>query len=406
MSAVRAVLACPERISVTYQPILDVSNHRTAGWEILARFADGGPVGPDRWFATAYAQDLGIDLEAAVLREAMSGYRLRSPGTFMTMNVTPAALGDPLIEALIADQAPLNGLVIELTEHLVPPVAGRWQQACARLRALGALVAIDDVGTGYAEISQILELRPQIIKVDRGVIAAIENDPARQALLRFLGDFGDQLDAWLLAEGVETAAQLRIMEELGVPLAQGWLVGAPARTPRPCAAQLTGRNPLPSARPTNGTWPTNGSRLTNGTRSRHTQLAARVEDVMRPARVATAWQVPYTGEFPAMRSDDVEPGSPDGGEQQPVVVLDAAGMPTVVLAPAQPARPQGWSPVSLRVPPHLSLQEAARRAMARPEGFRFDPLVCVDPTGVVLGVITLQDLLLALADPCATDHRQ
>jgi EAL domain-containing protein (putative c-di-GMP-specific phosphodiesterase class I) len=149
--------------------------------------------------STGYAADLGIELEAAVLRRAMAAFRLRSPGTFMTVNVTPSALGVPMIEALIADYTPLNGLIIELTEQLVPPVAGAWQEACARLRRLGALLAIDDLGTGFAEISQILDVRPQIIKVNRGVIAAIDNDPARRALLRFLGDFGDQLNSWVLA---------------------------------------------------------------------------------------------------------------------------------------------------------------------------------------------------------------
>jgi hypothetical protein len=308
----------------------------------------------------------------------------------MTVNVTPTALGVPAIEALIAHQAPLNGLVIELTEHLVPPAAGRWQQACARLRELDAQLAIDDVGTGYAEISQILELRPPIIKVDRGVIAAIEIDPARQALLRFLGDFGDQLDAWLLAEGVESAAQLRILEDLGVPLAQGWLTGVPARTPRPCTTQLTGVDPPASA------WPTHGKR------SRHTRIAARVEDVMRPARVATAWQVPYA-ENPQAPANPASSAFTDSASQ-PVVVLDAAGMPTGVLDVVATTRAPGWSPVSLRVPLHLPLQEAALRAMARPEGYRFDPLICVDPTGVVVGVVTMQDLLLALVQPGATDH--
>jgi EAL domain-containing protein (putative c-di-GMP-specific phosphodiesterase class I) len=389
VSAVRGVLTCPERVSVTFQPIFDISHQRTAGWEILARVEGGSPAGPDRWFAAAYSADLGIQLEAVVLRQAMAAYRLRSPGTFMAVNVTPAALGVPMIEELIAGQAPLHGLVIELTEHLVPPVGGCWQAACARLRALGALVAIDDVGTGYAEISQILELRPQIIKVDRGVITSIENDPARQALLRFLGDFGDQLDAWVLAEGVETPAQLQILKDLGVPLAQGWLIGAPAPTPRPCSDHLTGRDPLPAA------WPA------KGTRSRHVRVAMRVEDVMRPARVATAWQVPGVAEDRASPETVTASGSTAAGEPRPVVALDAAGMPTMVMAPVQPARPQGWSPVSLRVPVHLSLPEAARRAMARPEGFRFDPLICVDATGIVLGVVAMHDLMLALAAPGA-----
>jgi EAL domain-containing protein (putative c-di-GMP-specific phosphodiesterase class I) len=243
LERIRAVLADPERITMGFQPILDVRSARTAGWEVLARFDGVSSPPPDVWFAEAYGHGLGVDLEAATLRRSLSTLRMRAPGTFISLNVSPAALGVPDIEALIAGSAPLNGLVVELTEHRAPPQTGPWTQACERLRALGATIAIDDIGKGWAEMLQILDLHPQIIKVDKDVVRGVAEDAARQALLRFLGLFAEQINAWVLAEGVETWAELRVLAELGVPLVQGWLTGTPDPVPRPCRPDVTVRPP-------------------------------------------------------------------------------------------------------------------------------------------------------------------
>ena len=236
---IEAVLARPDQISMEFQPILDVRAARTAGWEVLARFDGRATPSPDRWFAAAYRAGLGTALEAVTVRRALSALRMRTAGTFMSVNVSAAALDDPAVVEAIAGSAPLTGLVVELTEHTVPPTPGPWTAACHRLRDLGAVVAIDDLGTGYAEILQILQIEPQIIKIDKVLVAALQDDPARRAMLRFLGLFADEVDAWLLAEGVETTAQLQALQALGVPLAQGWLVGLPDPVPQPCRAEVT-----------------------------------------------------------------------------------------------------------------------------------------------------------------------
>jgi EAL domain-containing protein (putative c-di-GMP-specific phosphodiesterase class I) len=357
-TAIRAALADPDSVTINFQPILDVQGNRTAGWEVLARFTRGPHVPTDRWFASAYEHGLGIPLEAYVLTRVLPACRLRSPGTFMTLNITPDALGDPAIEKLLISQAPLHGLVIELTEQLTPRTRPRcWQSACERLRHHGAMIAIDDLGTGYAELAEILALRPDVIKLDRSVVATVDRDPAQQALVRFLGDFCGHLDAWVLAEGVERKGQLAVLHDLGVPLAQGWLTGRPASVPRPCPAQLT-----------RGT----------SSRSRRPGTAAALA---RP--VALAW-----GDHQS-RAD-------------PVVQLDDVGRPASVTVPRDDGGPGVPRPVSLLVSPDLTLVETARRAMARPEAGRFDPVVCIDETGHVIGVVAVQDLVLALADARAT----
>lgn len=352
-SAIRAVLADPESVSVTFQPILDVHGQRTAGWEILTRFTRGPQVPTNRWFTAAYQLGLGTPLEAYVLSRVLPAWRLRSPGTFMTVNVTPDALAEPAIERLLGGEAPLHGLVVELTEQEVPPRKRSWQQACERLRQHGAMLAIDDLGTGYAELAEILALRPDIIKLDRSVVATVDQDPAQQALIRFIGDFSDNLDAWVLAEGVERHGQLAALRDLGVPLAQGWLTGRPAPVPRPCPAQLT-----------------------RGT-----------SDVTRRPGTVAALARPVTL---ILEHEDGGPG--------PCVRLDDQGRPMSVTLAREADAPGRTTPAGLLLPPDLPLVETARRAMARPSAGRYDPMLCVDGAGRVIGVVAVQDLVLALAD--------
>jgi EAL domain-containing protein (putative c-di-GMP-specific phosphodiesterase class I) len=360
----------PCLVSVAFQPIFDVQSARTAGWEILCGFESAPQFTTDLWFAAAYGSGLGLDLEGLALQRALAGWAMRSPGTFMTVNVTPMALGSPRIEGIIAAQAPLYGLVIELTEQVVPVAGGSWQDACTRLRALGAKIAIDDIGTGHAELAQILTLRPDIIKLDRQVVATVDHDPGQQALVRFLGDFSDHLDAWLLAEGVERPGQLVTLRNLGVPLAQGWLTGRPAPEPCPC--------------PVDFTTPEDGLALgcAPGIASVPERPAAgTVAVATRPVRIAAVGAA--VG------------GGPDPDE--PVVRLDAHGRPVAVEVRCVPGTGPRSCPVSLVVNPDVPVAEAARRAMSRPAGQRFDPLVCLDRIGHVVGVVAVQDLVLALA---------
>ena len=98
----------------------------------------------------------------------------------------------------------------------------------ARLRNAGAMIALDDAGSGYSGLQQLLALRPEIVKLDRGLVTGVDTDEAKLALVRMLGEVAGQLDAWVLAEGVETEGEFAAFARLGVPLAQGWLFGRPA----------------------------------------------------------------------------------------------------------------------------------------------------------------------------------
>jgi hypothetical protein len=92
----------------------------------------------------------------------------------------------------------------------------------------GAFIALDDAGSGYSGLHQMATLRPHLIKLDRALVADIDRDDIKLALAELLGQFAGRLDAWLLAEGVETWGELDAFLRLGVPLGQGYLLGHPA----------------------------------------------------------------------------------------------------------------------------------------------------------------------------------
>ncbi len=362
--------ADPQTLQLVFQPIVDVSQGVLAGYETLARFraADGtpSPATPDRWFAAADAAGIGARVEALVVARCL---RLRPdlpPNCFLTVNVSPHLLTEPELADLLLDAGDLAPLILELTEHqdvadLRPLLA--VQDA---LRDRGALIALDDAGSGYSGLQQLTSLRPQLIKLDRALVADVDQDPVKLALAQLLGDFGARIDAWLLAEGVETWEEMEAFSRLGVPLAQGFLLGRPA----PPWATLD---------------PEIGARL----RRMHAQgsLQDAVASLVRRVELVPLDGAP-TGDGPGVR-------------------VDAHGHPVALLLPLRrhADRPgHRTAPVSLRVPASADVRAVAQRVVTRPEDTRFDPVVCVDGVGAVTGVIRVEDLLARLAQEHDTRH--
>ncbi len=138
---------------------------------------------------------------------------------------------------------PLAGrVVLELTEHRFVPNYEDLAQALTELRKAGVLIAVDDAGAGFASLQYILNLRPEIIKLEKALTRAIENDPARRALASSLLRFGADIGADIVAEGIETEAQLVTLRALGVRYGQCHLLGWPA--PLSLSPRSTTRRPV------------------------------------------------------------------------------------------------------------------------------------------------------------------
>jgi EAL domain-containing protein (putative c-di-GMP-specific phosphodiesterase class I) len=209
-----------------FQPIVELATGDVIGFEALTRFADG--TRPDRRFADAAAVGLGIELEADTLRAALEAASLLPRGLFVSLNVSPAFLMDPLRPArVLGGQRRGRAVVLEITEHVAIEDYIRFRAA---VTALGSSMsfAVDDAGAGYASFRHILELHPDFVKLDIALVHEIDHDDVRQALVAGIVYFAQHTGCRLIAEGVETEGERAVLQRLGVQFGQGYLLGRPA----------------------------------------------------------------------------------------------------------------------------------------------------------------------------------
>ncbi len=207
-----------------FQPIVDLGTGLTIGFEALTRFTNGQS--PDRVFADGAQAGLGADLEAATLGAALRDAGRLPAQAWLSVNVSPAFLADPTsLQAILAQRS--RPIVIELTEH---EIIADYPALAAAMRTLGSdlRLAVDDAGAGVANFQHLVELRPQLIKIDAGLIRGANTDLSRQALIVGLIHFAEMSGALVLAEGIETEAERDTVTRLGVTLGQGYLLGRPA----------------------------------------------------------------------------------------------------------------------------------------------------------------------------------
>jgi len=206
-----------------FQPIVELKRNAIVGYEALTRFNDGA--NPELTFAQAAAVGLGLELETATLGAALPAAETLPGSAWLNVNVSPDLIlaGEPLRTLLAGSR---RRLVLEVTEHTAITDYPAFRAAMA---ALGPKVelAVDDAGVGFASLRHILELNPAFVKLDRWLIADLESDEARQAMIVGLGHFADVTGCRLIAEGIETDLELIALRALDIRLGQGYLLGRP-----------------------------------------------------------------------------------------------------------------------------------------------------------------------------------
>jgi EAL domain-containing protein (putative c-di-GMP-specific phosphodiesterase class I) len=363
--ALQSILRDPSRIRVHYQPIVDLRRGTVRGYEALARFPEAEGFGPRDWFDAAARLGYAGALEAQLIQAALVTRPLLTRERFIAVNVSPAALLSHEVGKVLADEASLTRIVIEVVEQDDHADLDAVRHCLDHLRALGARVAVDDAGRGYGSLDRVLALRPDFVKVDGRVIASIGDAHGALDLVRTLEELATRLDAWVIAEGIETLEQLEVVAGLGIPLGQGYVLGRPAAAiaelDRTVVEHLR-RRPVDAEAPV----------------QRLTLLAERV---------------------PAVRVADGAPAIGMAFTLQPhlehVVLVGRDGQPEGLLDRASHERgASGREPLCLPGPTPVG--EAARRAMARPLRHRYDPIVTVDQRGAYAGIVTVDRLVGAL----------
>jgi EAL domain-containing protein (putative c-di-GMP-specific phosphodiesterase class I) len=362
-----AVEACrkPGILRMNFQPIIDTARGTVVGYESLARFSGPPDTGPDCWFALARAAGVGAELEARALRTALEARSELPPNCFLSVNVGPQALLSAPVAAVFAGAGDLRGVVVEITEQTAVDNYGALSAAIAPVREAGALLAVDDAGAGFASLKHITVLRPDFVKVDRDLIAGIDADETKAAVVEALGMFTSRLDSWLVAEGVETIAELDRLLSLRVPLAQGYGLGHPEPamgSANPEAVALCRR------------------RRSVATYGGLFDLAEQVPRVTATEAVPTAFAADPGITWLAVVDEHDRPiGLVDrhGGTHQPLSVLPAE-----------------------------RLADVARRIACRPGVERHTPVVLCDEHARLLGLVTLERVLGRLADTIDATPRE
>jgi EAL domain-containing protein (putative c-di-GMP-specific phosphodiesterase class I) len=200
------------------------------GFEALTRFGSGTP--PDIVFRTAVRAGLGIELETATIVAAFDAAAVLPPGAYLSLNASPELVRSGVLRGLMAARD--RRIVLEITEHVVIDDYAALRAELARLGP-DVHLAVDDAGAGYASLRHILELAPSFVKLDLGLIRGIDADPARQALIAGMTYFAVKRRLRLVAEGIETAHELKALRGLAVGFGQGYLLGRPrdGRSPGP-----------------------------------------------------------------------------------------------------------------------------------------------------------------------------
>ena len=221
----RAVLS-GQRFTIFYQPIVHVAENRLVGHEALARFLVEPVRSPDQWFNEALEVGCQEELELEVIKKALEGLAHFPRETYVSFNISPETILKGSLAGVL-DGYPLDRLVLEVTEHASVDDYSLIAAALEPLRKKGLRLAVDDAGAGFASFRHILKLKADIIKLDASLIQRIDVDVSSRALAAALIRFAEETGSKVVAEGVETEAELRILRELKVNKVQGYLIGRP-----------------------------------------------------------------------------------------------------------------------------------------------------------------------------------
>jgi EAL domain-containing protein (putative c-di-GMP-specific phosphodiesterase class I) len=212
--------------AIVYQPIYDLDTRRMVAVEGLSRFHALPQRTPDVWFAEAAAVGLGPMLEACAARSALEALGQLPADVYVAVNGSPEFILSGALAPLLHGIDPRR-VVLEITEHASVSDYARLLAVLAPLRALGLRIAVDDTGAGYASLRHILSIEPDFLKLDISLTRGIDHDLKRRALASALIAFAREIRISVIAEGVETAAELRALRALGVAKVQGYYLGRP-----------------------------------------------------------------------------------------------------------------------------------------------------------------------------------
>ncbi len=234
-----AQLLDQQAFDIHFQPLVDLDRVGIIGYEALCRGPADSPLhSPLVLFEVAARCGRLVELERLIVRLALQRFRgLHLPGqVFLNLTADTLMAANGCLDSIARDFAtqglPASRIVIELTETrpiLDPAALGQTLQG---LRKLGFVVALDDLGEGFASLKRWMDIRPDFVKIDRHFIDGIAQEPLKQQFVRSILEMAASSGCTVIAEGLEQQGDLAVLRRLGVPVCQGYLLARPSASPR------------------------------------------------------------------------------------------------------------------------------------------------------------------------------
>jgi len=211
-------------LEVVLQPLVHLQTGMVVGHEALTRFP-GSAKPTQAWFQDATLGGVGPVLERATVERALD--LVPHLNGRLSINLSSETLLEPSFAAW-AEELPWHRLILEITEQQPVEDYDRLGEVLTQLRSMGALVAVDDTGSGYSSLRHALAVVPDLVKLDLSLVQRVHADDARPALVAAVCSFAERIGARVVAEGIETPEDLACLVSLGVQLGQGYLLGRPS----------------------------------------------------------------------------------------------------------------------------------------------------------------------------------
>jgi EAL domain-containing protein (putative c-di-GMP-specific phosphodiesterase class I) len=222
-----------DSIWIAFQPIVDGRSRETIGFEALMRSNE--PTMPTPGAILDAAERLGRvhDVGRRVRERAAAAFERKASDALLFVNLHSADLLD---DDLFDESSPLTKLadrvVLELTERAAIADISDARHRTVELRRRGFQIAIDDLGAGYAGLTSFATFEPEIVKLDMSLVRGIEGSQVKRLIVGRITGLCHDLGMRVVAEGIETVAELSCMRELGCEYLQGFLLGRPSEDGR------------------------------------------------------------------------------------------------------------------------------------------------------------------------------
>jgi diguanylate cyclase (GGDEF)-like protein len=229
-----------KKLTPYFQPIVSYTQKKIIAYEALIRGPSNSPLhSPLNLFDTAERYGLSSQLEFVCRELSIKHYANFNLDAKLFLNVSPHVLLEPefktgeTLRYLQQFGVSPHNVVIELTEHKATDDYEMMREAVMHYRGMGFEIALDDLGAGYSSLRLWSELLPEYVKIDQHFIRELQNDSVKLNFVRSIQGIASSLNCNVIAEGIETEAEFKLVEKLGISHAQGYYIARPAALPLP-----------------------------------------------------------------------------------------------------------------------------------------------------------------------------